>query len=227
MCVIFCLRLDSCWMNVSARLKCSGGGEGQGWWHLQYRLPLRTTFAFLAPYIKIFSKRFLKDPHHPTSSIFHCYPPSPSSTPPLIKIFDCTSVRFSDTYFRIIKENRQHCISRARERISLKTISLFLHIMTAKLSSNCMLCQNNARVEHFLDTFWDLKVNGVKDDQIFFVYLKTWRNWPTLPTKHHCSRRNSNVRWLSKANDTETDNCVWQAVLASFARPLGSAYPRP
>ena len=50
--------------------------------------------------------------------------------------------------------------------------------------------------------------------------LKTWRNWPTLLAKHHCSRPNSNVRWLSIANATETNNSVWQAMLASFARPL-------
>ena len=51
-------------------------------------------------------------------------------------------------------------------------------------------------------------------------HFKAWRNWPTLPAKHYCSRPNSNVCWLSIANDTETNNSVWQAMLAGFARPL-------
>ena len=51
------------------------------------------------------------------------------------------------------------------------------------------------------------------------VKSKAWRNWPTLLAKHHCSRPNSSVRWLSIAFDAETNNSVWQAKLASFARP--------
>ena len=31
-------------------------------------------------------------------------------------------------------------------------------------------------------------------NDFYFSVLKAWRNWPTLPAKHHCSRRNSNVR---------------------------------
>ena len=49
-------------------------------------LPLPT------PCFKMFLERSLNDPHphHPTSSIFHCYP-SPSTTPPLpLKKFDHT-----------------------------------------------------------------------------------------------------------------------------------------
>ena len=44
--------------------------------------PLQATFAFTHPYFKTFLERFLNDlpPHHPTSSIFHCYP-SPSTIP--------------------------------------------------------------------------------------------------------------------------------------------------
>ena len=57
--------------------------------------------------------------------------------------------------------------------------------------------------------------------------LKAWRNWPTLLAKHHCSGPNSNVRWLSIANDTETNNSVWQAMLARFARPFGIEYGCP
>ena len=54
------------------------------------------------------------------------------------------------------------------------------------------------------------------------VNVKAWRNCPTLLVKHHCSRPNSNVRWLSIANDTETNNSFWQVMLASFARPLST-----
>ena len=43
---------------------------GQGGWHLQTPLSLRTTFAFTHPLFNIFLER----PHHPTSSILHCYP---------------------------------------------------------------------------------------------------------------------------------------------------------
>ena len=41
----------------------------------EQRLPL------LTPCFKMFLERSLNDPHHPTSSTFHCYPPSPSTTP--------------------------------------------------------------------------------------------------------------------------------------------------
>ena len=55
-------------------------------------LPLST------PCFKMFLERSLNDPHHPTSSIFHCYPPTPSTTPsPPPKNFDhtpCDSLRF-------------------------------------------------------------------------------------------------------------------------------------
>ena len=49
-------------------------------------LPLPT------PCFKMFLKRSLMTPtpHHPTSSIVHCYPPSPFTTPPPPKNFDHT-----------------------------------------------------------------------------------------------------------------------------------------
>ena len=51
-------------------------------------LPLPT------PCFKMFLKRSLNDPHHPTSSIFHCYPlPHPPPLPPPPKNFDHTHGR--------------------------------------------------------------------------------------------------------------------------------------
>ena len=70
--------------NLGVWLKFSKGGHG--WWHLQD--PLRTTFAFTHPlFLRCFRERFLNDPHQPTSSIFHCYLLSPSTTPAPHKSF--------------------------------------------------------------------------------------------------------------------------------------------
>ena len=49
--------------------------------------PYETTFAFIHPCFRMFLKRSLNDtpPHHPTSSIFYCYPLpiyQPFSPPP-------------------------------------------------------------------------------------------------------------------------------------------------
>ena len=54
-----------------------------------------------------------------------------------------------------------------------------------------------------------------------FETLKAWRNWPTLLAKHYCFPFKSGVTFLSIDNDSETNKSVCQAILASFARPLG------
>ena len=42
-------------------------------------------------YFKVFMEGFLNDPHHSTLSIFHCYAPTPITTPvPPPTNFDCT-----------------------------------------------------------------------------------------------------------------------------------------
>ena len=46
-------------------------------------------------------------------------------------------------------------------------------------------------------------------------YLKAWRNWPTLLAKHYCFRLKSGVLFI--ANNSETNDSVCQAMLASFA----------
>ena len=49
------------------------------------------------------------------------------------------------------------------------------------------------------------------------ISIKAWRNWPILLAKH---RLKSGVIFLSTANDSETNNSVCQAMLASLANAL-------
>ena len=59
-------------------VKILGGGTGQGWWYLLYPSPYEQ--LFITP-----------NPHHPTLSIFHCYPlPFTILASPLNKNFDHT-----------------------------------------------------------------------------------------------------------------------------------------
>ena len=70
-------------------IKIFRGGRGVD----TFRTPstLRTTFAFThSPVFRCFWKDPLMTPHHPTSSIVHCYPPSLSTTPSPLKNFDHT-----------------------------------------------------------------------------------------------------------------------------------------
>ena len=74
--------------------------------------PPRTTFAFTHLPFKMFLERSLNDPHphHPTSSIFHCYPPPhppPLPSPPqkiLIIHLDSCTVMFSGFLDAVIKQ---------------------------------------------------------------------------------------------------------------------------
>ena len=74
-----------------------------------------------------------------------------------------------------------------------------------------------------MTTFY-FNLNFVITEVIFLYcilgYVKVWRNWLTLLARHHGFRSNSNVLQLSMANDTETNNTFWQAILASFAKAL-------
>ena len=57
-----------------------------------------------------------------------------------------------------------------------------------------------------------------------FIAFKVWRNWPTLLVKHHCFQLESGVMFMSIANDSETNNSVYQAMEASLAKALGQQY---
>ena len=50
--------------------------------------------------------------------------------------------------------------------------------------------------------------------------VKAKRNWPTLLAKHYCFCLKSGVTFLSIANDSKTNKCFCQAILASFAMAL-------
>ena len=67
---------------------------GQGWWHLQNPLPPTNNFCLYPPPVL---RCFWKDPlmtlhpHHPTSSILHCYPlPIHNPSPPLKNFWNQT-----------------------------------------------------------------------------------------------------------------------------------------
>ena len=56
-------------------IKIFRGGGWQGWWQLQKPPPPTNNFRFYPPTVsRCFRKDPLMTPHHPTSSIFHCYP---------------------------------------------------------------------------------------------------------------------------------------------------------
>ena len=87
-------------------------------------LPLPT------PCFKMFLERSLNDPHHPTSSIFHCYPlPHPPPSPP--KNFDHTlattetfrdhAVTYVDQYGSLSAKIDQHYFSAILALISYST----------------------------------------------------------------------------------------------------------
>ena len=70
-----CMRVASRWnYNDECMINIFWGGGGRGGDTFDTPSPLRTTFAFTHPCFKMFLERSLNDPHHPTSSIFHCYP---------------------------------------------------------------------------------------------------------------------------------------------------------
>ena len=50
--------------------------------------------------------------------------------------------------------------------------------------------------------------------------IKAWQSCPRLLAEHYCFHLESGVTFLSKANDSETDNSVCQSVLASFIKAL-------
>ena len=81
--------LDRCYTNRQVCLcmiKIFLGGKGGD----TFKAPssLQTTFAFTHPCFKMFLERSLNyPPHHPTSSILHCYhPPHPPALPSPLKI---------------------------------------------------------------------------------------------------------------------------------------------
>ena len=53
---------------------------------------------------------------------------------------------------------------------------------------------------------------------ISYLFIKAWRNWPTLEAKQYCFGLESGITFLSIANDSETNNSVSQAMLSSFAK---------
>ena len=62
---------------------------------------------------------------------------------------------------------------------------------------------------------------AVSDPTANKISLTASRNWLTLLAKHDCSHSDSNVPLLSiSINDTEINNSVWQAMMASFAGAL-------
>ena len=66
-------------------------------------------------------------------------------------------------------------------------------------------------------TYYDYEMCCFKREMIA---LKAWRNWTTLLAKHYCFRLKSGITFLSIANNSETNNSVCQAMLASFAKAL-------
>ena len=72
-------------VSHGVRLKFSGVGRGSD-------TPTNNFCLDLSPILRRFGKDSLMIPHHPASSIFHCLPPSPSTTPasPFNKNFDRT-----------------------------------------------------------------------------------------------------------------------------------------
>ena len=75
-------------IEITNPVMYDGGGGGAG--VLRPLRPSPTTKNFLTlpiPYFKVFLEKFFNatTPHHPTSSIFHCYP-HPSPLPPLKRL---------------------------------------------------------------------------------------------------------------------------------------------
>ena len=74
-------------------------------------LPPMNNFCFYPPpCFKMFLERSLNDPHHPTSSIFHCYPlPIYHPFPPPPKNFDHTQVLQSQFLYRYHLQPNHAC----------------------------------------------------------------------------------------------------------------------
>ena len=48
--------------------------------------------------------------------------------------------------------------------------------------------------------------------------IKEWRNWPAFLARHYRFRLESGVTFFSIANDSQINNSICQAILASFAK---------
>ena len=64
--------------------------------------PTNNFYLYSHRVLRCFWKDPLMTPHHPTSSILHCYPPSPSTTPPPpLKILIIHMARFFNFLFQL------------------------------------------------------------------------------------------------------------------------------
>ena len=74
--------ISSCCMGVASRWSCNGermikifwGEGGRGGDTFETPSPYEQLSPLPTTCFKMFLERSLNDPHHPTSSIFHCYP---------------------------------------------------------------------------------------------------------------------------------------------------------